>query len=81
MGGGGIVLVSEGIGLKHQSISLKVISNSSSSLIVGLSLPDIVKNHEFRMSEDEGHGIFGVSSNGYTVIHNNPDQEDSTRAF
>lgn len=73
-GSGGIILMAEGSGLKHQSITMKISNNTSNSMILGLALPEVVSSHSYRMSEDESHGLFGISSSGYLVVHNNPDQ-------
>lgn len=80
-GTGGVVFAAEGLGIKHQSISLKIVNNNSSNIILGMGLPDIIKGHNYKLSEDEHHGLFGISSSGYTVVHNNPEQEDASRAF
>jgi hypothetical protein len=47
---GGIIFVNEGLGTKHQSVNIKINNNTSGAIIIGMGMPDVVKNHAYKMS-------------------------------
>jgi hypothetical protein len=55
-------------------VNLKIGNNSSGGIVIGMGILDVAKNNDYKMLEDEHHGILGISSSGFTVIHDNPEQ-------
>lgn len=46
-------------------------------MVIGMAISEVIKKNNYKMKDDMEHGIFGISSAGYPVVHG---QEDSDSA-